>query len=974
MLKLTGLILSLCFFTSCVPQQTELVFDEANIPKANIDDPSEDNSLDSKTPDFNQSYKILNSCFVCHGPGYRYGDLKSLTNEEDWIKEGYVVAGKPDESYLIKKLIHSKSSIGTMPPSNDLSLSEYDYLRRWISSIKVVKILGIETTPSISELEKGKTLPISLVVTPSNASNKKIIWTSSNNNVAIVSSSGLVSALDYGSATITARTEDGGLSANTILTVPQDMRVDSYSLINTSGNLVLGSIKDGEKLNFQDIKDLKLNFRANVSPMEVGSVYLSLQGPINSSLTDNNHTYDALGAGITLTEGNYTLSATPYSQKDRNGKVGAARTIKFNVFNGIKVLSIATSPSTSKLDIGEKIQISSVLMPVDATNKNIHWTSSNSSVATVNASGLVTALAVGSANITAKAEDGGIASITVVSVNQPLANSSIESFALLNATGDTVIRLLKEGEQLVLDDIKNLKLNFRANTSGDPVGSVQISLQGPVTSSRIDNDFSYDLLSNAGLSLVEGSYTLTATHYSQKDRGGSVGTARTLNFSVVKPELEVTVAKAFPGAEGFAKYITGGRGGEIRKVTNLNDSGPGSFREAASSTKPSTIVFEVSGTIALRSPLNLNSNTTVAGQTAPGEGITLKNYRLTVNGRKNIIIRFIRFRLGDVAGLEEDPISLRDSVDIIFDHCTFSWGVDETGTSYRNRNVTFQWCLMSEGLNKSVHSKGAHGYGGIFGGKNISYHHNLMAHFTQRSPRFDAPGLYKTQEQLDNFRGVVDFRNNVIYNWGQRASSGGEEGTVNIINNYYKVGPATTSTSSILVPGITDESGFGKFYLNGNILENNATVNKDNWKGVSISDGTPQSALMLNSPLPSDVYEKTYSAQEAYTRVLDFVGASYFRDSVDTRIIHETRTGTSTFKGSNGSVGGIIDSQNDVGGWPNLKSTAPLKDTDGDGMPDNWEIANGLNPNNADHSLYTLSKNYTNVEVYINSLVSHIMR
>lgn len=433
---------------------------------------------------------------------------------------------------------------------------------------------------------------------------------------------------------------------------------------------------------------------------------------------------------------------------------------------------------------------------------------------------------------------------------------------------------------------------------------------------------------------------------------------------------------AFPGADGFAKHITGGRGGQIRKVTNLNDSGPGSFREAASLRGPGIIVFEVSGTIELKSNVTVTDNTTIAGQTAPGDGITFKNYRLTLIEKNNIIIRFIRFRLGDLTGRPDNAIFVRDCSGIIFDHCTFSWGTDETATNFRNKNVTFQWCLISEGLTKSVHPEGEHGFGAVFGGKNISYHHNLFAHFTQRSPRFDHPGLYSTQEQLDNFRGVVDFRNNVAYNWRDRAGSGGAEATINFLNNYYKPGPATLTDSYLIQSEKSENDIYGKFYIQGNILENEPTVNIDNWRGVRLS--TPEETnsnlfkLKANVPFPADVYLNTDTAEEAYAKVLEYVGASYFRDPVDTRIIQETKTGTYTYKGSKGSTGGIIDSQKDVGGWPVLKSLPAPKDTDRDGMPDAWELENGLNPTTADNNGYKLSSSYTNIEVYINSLVKHI--
>lgn len=433
---------------------------------------------------------------------------------------------------------------------------------------------------------------------------------------------------------------------------------------------------------------------------------------------------------------------------------------------------------------------------------------------------------------------------------------------------------------------------------------------------------------------------------------------------------------AFPGADGFGKFTTGGRGGKVYIVTNLNDSGPGSLREAVEASGPRIVVFEVSGNIKLRSRLNIeDSNITIAGQTAPGEGITLQNYPLRLIEKENIIIRFIRVRLGDLPGLENDASEGRFCKNIIIDHCSFSWGTDEGASFYANENFTLQWSIISEGLNNSVHKKGEHGYGGLFGGKNASFHHNLIAHFTLRTPAFDNPAIYLSDENILKFRGVVDFRNNAIYNYRDRASSNGPEGTFNLINNYYKPGPSSLSDSYFLKP--TGEGwDYGKFYVNGNILENKSQVNSDNWKGVRLEDAALTEKFLestkLYSPLAADVYSFNRTALESFGKILDIAGASYFRDPVDTRIIQETKTGTYTYKGSKGSTGGIIDSQNDVGGWPVLKSLPAPKDTDRDGMPDAWELENGLNPNSADNNGYKLSSSYTNIEVYINSLVKHI--
>lgn len=431
---------------------------------------------------------------------------------------------------------------------------------------------------------------------------------------------------------------------------------------------------------------------------------------------------------------------------------------------------------------------------------------------------------------------------------------------------------------------------------------------------------------------------------------------------------------AFPGAEGFGRYTTGGRGGQVIKVTNLNDSGTGSLREAIDQRGPRIIVFEVSGNINLKSRLNVYyGDLTIAGQTAPGDGITLSNYSLYLRAN-NVIIRFLRFRLGDLITTKDDPIQGIFQKNIIIDHCSMSWGRDETASFYANEDFTLQWSIISEGLNNSIQSE--HGYGGLWGGKNASFHHNLVAHFIQRSPAFDNLSLFASESEASNYRGVVDFRNNVIYNWRNRSIDGGEKGTYNVVNNYFKPGPSTGIANYFLYP--TSSSGnYGKYFVEGNFLNNNSTVNSDNWKGVRL-ETTPLTeqylqSTKLSTSLPSDVYEFKNSAQQAYSKVLDFAGASLVRDAVDIRIVNETKNGTFTFNGSKGSKSGIIDSQKDVGGWPILKSNPAPIDTDKDGIPDSWETANNLNPLITNDREYSLSPYYTDIEMYINSLVQNIV-
>lgn len=411
---------------------------------------------------------------------------------------------------------------------------------------------------------------------------------------------------------------------------------------------------------------------------------------------------------------------------------------------------------------------------------------------------------------------------------------------------------------------------------------------------------------------------------------------------------------AFPGAEGFGKYATGGRGGKVLVVTNLNDSGPGSLREALREKYPRIIVFAVSGNIELEKNLDINhGDVTIAGQSAPGDGICLKNYPLKVKG-DNVIIRYIRSRMGDERGVEDDAISVKNNKNIIIDHCSFSWSTDESASVYDNELSTVQYCIISESLNNSVHEKGSHGYGGIWGGMKASFHHNLFAHHVSRSPRFQGARYHK-QPDLEK----ADFRNNVIYNWKSNNSYAGEEGSYNMINNTYKPGPATKSKKDKI---IDPYEPYGYFYLSGNVLIGNKEVTEDNYLGV---DGGQEvvSRIKLNEPVEfSEI--TTQSAEEAFKLVLESAGASYKRDKVDERVVKEVSEGTFTYGDK-----GIIDSPKDVGGWPILKSEKVLKDKDKDGMPDKWEKKHGLNPKLDDSAGIGLSDHYTNVEVYLNELV-----
>lgn len=450
------------------------------------------------------------------------------------------------------------------------------------------------------------------------------------------------------------------------------------------------------------------------------------------------------------------------------------------------------------------------------------------------------------------------------------------------------------------------------------------------------------------------------------------------------PKQKVEEALAFPGAEGFARAITGGRGGKVQKVTNLQDSGPGSLRAAIEQSGPRIIVFDISGTIELKSALRIKSgDVTLAGQTAPGDGICLKDYPLVIESN-NVIIRFMRFRMGDAAQIEGDALSGIERKNILIDHCSMSWSTDECVSFYNNDYFTLQWCVIAESLRNSAHSKGNHGYGGIWGGKFASFHHNVLAHHDSRNPRLGerAGSSYALTD-------LVDIRNNVIYNWGSNSCYGGEAMNVNIVNNYYKPGPATNRKERIIAidKNLNETTAifnrWGKFFIDGNVLVGSTRATLDNWKFGVINQFHERYGVIPEAEIaemrrltPHDIQSnvRTQTAEEAYQSVLKYAGASLVRDLFDTRILKEVATGTVSSVGSRGSKNGIIDSPQDSGGWPVLKTRTPEQDTDRDGMPDVWEDKMGLNKNEYDAHKKTLSTAYDNIEVFTHSLVEHIMK
>jgi hypothetical protein len=439
---------------------------------------------------------------------------------------------------------------------------------------------------------------------------------------------------------------------------------------------------------------------------------------------------------------------------------------------------------------------------------------------------------------------------------------------------------------------------------------------------------------------------------------------------------------AFPGAEGFGKYSTGGRGGKVVAVENLNDDGPGSFRQAlvAYPEEPTTVIFRVSGIIELKTPLQIRrSNLTVAGQTAPGNGICLKGHSLIINGARakgnhgNIIIRYIRSRPGGTIKSGMYGIDIENCHDVIIDHCSFSWANEEVVATYDTKNITIQWCIISEGLYDAGHQKGYRSYGGVWGGQNASYHHNLLAHLNNRVVRFGGSRAHDTVAQ-------VDYQNNVIYNWGnENAAYGGDikipggVSRINMQNNYYISGPATAPVLKF-VHALYQENdkAVTQWYLSGNIMEESSPLTKDNWKGLDLS-AIPESfkdQAKATSPFPFEIRLPVETAKEAYRSVLSGAGAVLpKRDEVDLRIINETKTKTATGMGKFGKPG-IIDNPLSVGGWGKYNSIPPPVDTDADGMPDRWEEERKLNPKNAEDRNVVGKDGYTMLEEYLNYLIN----
>lgn len=437
---------------------------------------------------------------------------------------------------------------------------------------------------------------------------------------------------------------------------------------------------------------------------------------------------------------------------------------------------------------------------------------------------------------------------------------------------------------------------------------------------------------------------------------------------------------AFPGAEGYGRFATGGRGGDVYHVTNLTDAGVGSLRYGIESASgPRTIVFDVSGTINLTNRLRIQNhpNITIAGQTAPGDGITLARDAFYIYS-DNVIVRYIRCRFGDVSGKEDDAASIVSGKNIIIDHVSASWSVDETFSCQSNYvdSLTIQWSMITESLHNSIHSKGAHGMGEIIGSLSQSFHHNIYAHHNSRSPKVTG-----------RRHCLVDFRNNVIYNWGNNNCYDGTASYINWVNNYYKAGPATASDVRDRIFELSDEDIPGgvdnpenvpedsqnfetSLYAVGNYVNGFPSVTANNKLGIDYMLGATEVKNVVDNPAFIAPPITTQTALEAYPLVVAGAGASLVRDAIDTRIANEILTGTTTYNGSVSGTPGIIDSQTDVGGWPALNSLPAPTDTDKDGMPDTWEVSKGLNPSDGNDRNNLDVSGYTMLEIYLADLIN----
>jgi hypothetical protein len=427
---------------------------------------------------------------------------------------------------------------------------------------------------------------------------------------------------------------------------------------------------------------------------------------------------------------------------------------------------------------------------------------------------------------------------------------------------------------------------------------------------------------------------------------------------------------AFASAEGHGKFAAGGRGGRVIAVTTLDDAGPGSLREAVEAEGPRTIVFRVGGTIPLKSKLVVrNPFITIAGQTAPGDGICVRGYTFGCLGAHDVVIRHVRIRVGDDSGDTQDGTGLASCDHSIIDHCSVSWSIDEGVSSRSGKNITVQRCLVAEALNIANHRKyqpgKGHSFAGSISGDVGSFHHNLLAHCAGRNWSL-AGGLSRGGK----FAGRLDIRNNVVYNWESRTTDGGVK-ALSFVGNYYIPGPATR-VFHLVKPDTGTPADPQQYFIAGNRMVDRPQYDADNWANggvVVAAEALP--FITLDRPFCESLITE-HTADEAYRSVMADVGANRpVLDEHDRRIIREVAERTFSVKGSRGGLPGIIDTQADVGGWPVLKSGTAPADRDGDGMADDWERSQGLDPaNSADGNVMAADSDWTNLERYLEHLAT----
>jgi Pectinesterase/MBG domain/Bacterial Ig-like domain/Immunoglobulin domain len=527
--------------------------------------------------------------------------------------------------------------------------------------------------------------------------------------------------------------------------------------------------------------------------------------------------------------------------------------------------------------------------------------------------------------------------VNVTYNGSPVPPSAIGTYTVVATVDEPVYQGTATGT-LVIDrtsvavTLSNLSHTFDGSPKAATVGTSPV---GPVVNVTYNG-------STTPPSAV-GAYSVVATINDPNYRGGTSAT-----MTIYAPGTEPV--RAFPGAEGAGANAKGGRGGDVYHVTNLNDAGAGSLREGVrTATGPRTIVFDVAGTINLVTRLNVNKSfLTIAGQTAPGDGVTVAGHSTVVSGN-NVVIRYLRFRVGDgnCPVIQDDALWVDKTSEVILDHVSASWSVDETLSVTESNNVTVQWSFITESMKNSCHEKGAHGYGSLirFGSGIVTYHHNLYAHHDSRNPRVG-----------DNIG--FDFVNNVIYNWGGEAGYSGaaDEGTtrINYVGNYLVAGPQTAASKLRAFSGGSTST---QIYQSNNAIDGDKDGVRD---GVNNDWAMFINAYTRREPARFEFPQvTTHDAPTAYELVLKTAGNSLKRDAVDTRIESEVR----------GENGHHINSQNEVGGFPVLNPGAALNDADGDGIPDEWESQHGLNPTDSADGRAVVEGGYTNLETYLNDLV-----